>query len=208
MTPAKILFLNTVIFMGDWGLGRPHGFWGPRFNPLQMVSLDPRVCSVRGQEGETPPLPPPRTRVEERTRGVPRPTLQKALCTDPPERTAWAADGQTDGQTRLLGSEADGEAAAQQTPAGRDVWAQGAPHPRVPGTGHIPCGDRDRDEQSRTAGRPTLPCPPFCRLNNGAPAPSPAPGFPAGGPGRRWRTQPAPSLPFAPRTVVTSQGRA
>lgn len=117
MTPAKILFLNTVIFMGDWGLGRPHGFWGPRFDPLQMVSLDPRVCSVRGQEGETPPLPPPRTRVEERTQGVPRPTLQKALCTDPPERTAWAADGQTDGQTRLLGSEADREAAAQQTPA-------------------------------------------------------------------------------------------
>lgn len=46
ITSAKILIPNTVTFQVTG-----HVFWGPLFNPLRVVSLDPRVLTVTGQEG-------------------------------------------------------------------------------------------------------------------------------------------------------------
>lgn len=56
-----------VMFMGYWGLRLEHAFWGPQFNPLQMVIPDRRVLTVRGQEdGLLRPFPG--TRLKEKIR--------------------------------------------------------------------------------------------------------------------------------------------
>lgn len=44
ITSAKTLFPNTVTFQVTG-----HVFWGPLFNPLRVVSLDPRVLTVTGK---------------------------------------------------------------------------------------------------------------------------------------------------------------